>query len=225
MRFTSVSISGQFSQVGQGNDFVVDGFCDASDGTIFRVRFMPAKPGDYAYSVKFRQGDFERVYHGSFQAVEGTHRGMLRVGNIDGRLLSDHWGDSQARHGRPPDTGGEWVNGRGDDTMIMLKGYAHMVHFFTSFEWWKTEPHDELVNNGNFCLAESGRVYVVYLPNGGSVHLKLEQARYDVNGSIHGSVSIKSWDRGGRAVDLTCGTGQPGLGAAPHKEPERPLNL
>jgi hypothetical protein len=43
-----------------------------------------------------------------------------------------------------PDTGGGWVNGRGDDTMTMLAGYAHMVDFFTSFEWWKTEPHDEL---------------------------------------------------------------------------------
>ena len=55
-----------------------------------------------------------------------------------------------------PDTGGGWINGRGDDTMIMLKGYAHMVDFFTSFEWWKTEPHDELVNNGAYCLAEPG---------------------------------------------------------------------
>ena len=26
-----------------------------------------------------------------------------------------------------PDTGGGWINGRGDDTMNMLKGYAHMV--------------------------------------------------------------------------------------------------
>ena len=49
-----------------------------------------------------------------------------------------------------------WVNGRGDDSMIMLKGYAHMVHFFTSFEWWKANPHDELVNDGAFCLAGPG---------------------------------------------------------------------
>ena len=55
-----------------------------------------------------------------------------------------------------PDTGGGWINGRGDDTMVMLKGYEHMVDFFTSFEWWKTEPHDELVNNGAYCLAKPG---------------------------------------------------------------------
>jgi len=80
-----------------------------------------------------------------------------------------------------PDTGGGWVNGRGDDTMVMLKGYAHMVHFFTSFEWWKAEPHDDLVNNGAFCLAEPGRRYIVYLPHGGNVTIRLELGRYEVN--------------------------------------------
>ena len=48
--------------------------------------------------------------------------------------------------------------------MIMLKGYEHMVDFFTSFEWWKTEPHDELVSNGAYCLAKPGEIYAVYLP-------------------------------------------------------------
>ncbi len=65
-----------------------------------------------------------------------------------------------------PDTGGGWMNGRGDDSMVMLKGYAHMVDFFTSFEWWKTEPHDELVSGGRaFCLAQPGRTYAVYIPD------------------------------------------------------------
>jgi len=82
--------------------------------------------------------------------------------------------------GMGPGTGGGWVNGRGDKTMVMLKGYAHMVHFFSSFQWWKTDPHDELVNNGSFCLAEPGRVYVIYLPKGGSVTAKLESGRYEM---------------------------------------------
>ena len=77
-----------------------------------------------------------------------------------------------------PDTGGGWVNGRGDDSMVMLKGYAHMVDFFTSFEWWKTEPHDELVTDGAFCLAGPGKLYAVYLPTGGTVTLRLESGRY-----------------------------------------------
>jgi hypothetical protein len=78
-----------------------------------------------------------------------------------------------------PDTGGGWMNGRGDDTMTMFLGYGHMVDFVTSFEWWKTEPHDELVNNGNYCLAQPGQTYAVYLPKGGKVTVKLEPGAYD----------------------------------------------
>jgi uncharacterized protein DUF4038/uncharacterized protein DUF5060 len=78
-----------------------------------------------------------------------------------------------------PDTGGGWINGRGDDTMIMLKGYEHLVDFFTSFEWWKTEPHDELVNNGAYCLAKPGELYAVYLPKEGTVTVQLETGAYE----------------------------------------------
>jgi hypothetical protein len=448
--FTDVSVSGHFSQLGQGSNVSVEGFCDSPDGTVFRIRFMPSKPGNYVYSVTYQRGDFERVYNGMFKAVEGKRSGILRVDPghpwhflwegsgghcfvngttafllmgwdseqvirdcidrlhslkvnrirvlLDGR--TDHfwtepirpgngfrahlnpweakrpdnvsdpgfdytrfncpywqkfermlnyarakqiivsvilgWNDTsvhpaagsaderryihyaaarlaaysnitwdlgddldgfrseawthntgvmlyrsdpyhhlatshpvqnehqdrtslwfgmtsfqrwdrplhewmlaqrqqQAKSGRiipqvneeygyedhypswapykapaasadanrraawemamagcyqttgetakrgtgvPPDTGGGWVNGRGDNTMIMLKGYAHMADFFTSFEWWKADPHDELVNNGAFCLAEPGRVYVVYLPHGSDFVIRLEPGRY-----------------------------------------------
>jgi hypothetical protein len=450
--FTKVSVSGQFRQLGQGNDFNVEGFCDSLDGSIFRIRFMPSKPGDYTYLVTYQHGDFVSVYNGSFKATEGKHRDILRVDAnypwhfvwggsgkhvflngttafllmgwdseevihncidrlrdlevnrirvlLDGR--TDHfwtepikpgngfrsylnpwiagrpeditdpqfdytsfncpywqkfermlnyacekgmivsvifgWNDTKVhpvagsaderryfryavarlaafanvtwdlgddldafrsvawthnigimlygldpyhhlatshpvfnRHqdrasqwfsmtsfqewhrplhgwmlaqrqqqsntgriipqmneeygyedhypswapykppaasadndrraawemsmagcyqttgetarrgtGFLPDTGGGWVNGRGDDSMIMLKGYAHIVHFFTSFEWWKADPHDELVNNGAFCLAETGGVYVVYLPHGGDIRVRLQPGRYQV---------------------------------------------
>jgi hypothetical protein len=80
-----------------------------------------------------------------------------------------------------PDTGGGWMNGRGDDTMTMFLGYGHMVDFFTSFEWWKTDPHDELVNNGAYCLAKPGEIYAIYLPKGGTVTLKLEPGTYNAS--------------------------------------------
>jgi hypothetical protein len=80
-----------------------------------------------------------------------------------------------------PDTGGGWINGRGDDTMVMLKGYEHMVDFFTSFEWWKTEPHDELVNNGAWCLAKPGEIYAVYFPKEGTVTIRLEPGTYEAH--------------------------------------------
>jgi hypothetical protein len=79
-----------------------------------------------------------------------------------------------------PDMGGGWMNGRGDQTMTMLQGYAHLVDFFTSFEWWKAEPHDELVSQGNYCLAKPGELYVIYLPHGGKASIALR------NGSYHG---------------------------------------
>jgi hypothetical protein len=78
-----------------------------------------------------------------------------------------------------PDSGGGWMNGRGDDTMTMLEGYAHMVDFFTSFEWWKTDPHDELVSNGNYCLAKPGEIYAVYLPHGNAVTIQLKGGHYN----------------------------------------------
>jgi hypothetical protein len=53
-----------------------------------------------------------------------------------------------------------------------------MVDFITSFEWWKTNPHDELVNKGNYCLADPGRIYAVYLPHGGDVTIHLQPNHY-----------------------------------------------
>jgi hypothetical protein len=77
-----------------------------------------------------------------------------------------------------PDTGGGWLNGRGDDTMTMFQGYAHMVDFFTSFAWWKTDPRDDLVSGGNYCLAKPGELYAIYLPRGGSVVVTIPSGRY-----------------------------------------------
>jgi hypothetical protein len=77
-----------------------------------------------------------------------------------------------------PDSGGGWMAARGDDTMTMFLGYGHMVDFFTGFEWWKTNPHDELVNNGNYCVADPGHAYAVYLPHGGNVTVQLGPGRY-----------------------------------------------
>jgi hypothetical protein len=70
------------------------------------------------------------------------------------------------------------MNGRGDDTMTMFLGYGHIVEFFTSFDWWLTEPHDEIVDTGNYCLANPGKVYAVYLPKAGVVKMTLQPGNY-----------------------------------------------
>jgi len=76
------------------------------------------------------------------------------------------------------------MNGRGDNTMTMFQGYVHMVDFMTSFDWWKTEPHDELVNHGNYCLAKPGEIYAIYLPHAGKVTLQI----------LHGSYNATWWN-------------------------------
>jgi Domain of unknown function (DUF5060)/Protein of unknown function (DUF4038) len=71
---------------------------------------------------------------------------------------------------------GGWITGLGNDKMTMLDGYAHLVDFFTAFEWWKCDPVDDLADNGALVLAEAGKRYVVYAPKGGTVTLKLPAA-------------------------------------------------
>ncbi len=71
------------------------------------------------------------------------------------------------------------MNGRGDSTMTMFQGYAHMA-ISSHFDWWRTDPHDELASDGAYCVAEPGRTYVLYLPRGGHSTLRLEPGRYRV---------------------------------------------
>ena len=80
--------------------------------------------------------------------------------------------------GRGSDSGGGWINGRGDDAMTMLQGYAHIVECFAALDWWRMDPHDELADGGAFCMAEPGRQYLVYLPDGGKTNLTLADGRY-----------------------------------------------
>jgi hypothetical protein len=103
------------------------------------------------------------------------------------------------------DTGGGWINGRGDDQMTMLVGYKHLKQFFEGFDWWKLEPAPEKIlthslaiegsktpsgrpdgkpqgmptlKTDPMCLSEKGVRTIVYMPQGGSVTLKLEDGTY-----------------------------------------------
>ncbi len=61
-----------------------------------------------------------------------------------------------------PDTGGGWLNGRGDGSMVMLKGYGHIVDFFTSIRWWKLEPNNEFFKTPRMTSVRSELMHVVY---------------------------------------------------------------
>lgn len=65
--FTDVTVKGSFSLNG-ASPVAVDGFCDSADGSLFRIRFMPSRPGTYTYTVKYREGVSEKTHQGTFQA-------------------------------------------------------------------------------------------------------------------------------------------------------------
>jgi len=76
--FTDVIVEGQFAPEG-GEPVHVDGFCDAQDGSVFRIRFMPTRPGPHGYSATCRQGDYEATHSGSFSARDVGRSGLVRV--------------------------------------------------------------------------------------------------------------------------------------------------
>src|SRR4030095_8211677 len=64
-----VKVNGSFAKAG-GSATTVEGFCDSADGSVFRIRFMPSSPGEYSYSIAYRQGSFESSHSGKFRASD-----------------------------------------------------------------------------------------------------------------------------------------------------------
>ncbi len=76
--FLNAGVEGWFAGK-NGKKVHVGGFCDSGEGSIFRIRFMPTDPGEYRYSVTYRQGSYRRVYKGEFTAKDSGRRGLVRV--------------------------------------------------------------------------------------------------------------------------------------------------
>ena len=69
--------------------------------------------------------------------------------------------------GAGPDSGGGWINGRGDSTMIMLNYYAVMHDVVTSLDWWKLVPNNAITHHGTLCLADpDARQFLLYVQSG-----------------------------------------------------------
>src|SRR5262245_32917523 len=77
--FSDVSVEGFFETTDGSRQWKVNGFCDAADGSLFSIRFMPATAGDYKYRIVYRQGVFEKVSSGTFHASDGHRSGPIRV--------------------------------------------------------------------------------------------------------------------------------------------------
>ncbi|MEW6745646.1 MAG: DUF5060 domain-containing protein [Planctomycetota bacterium] len=76
--FTQVPVGGTFGRDGEG-PIRVEGFCDSADGSLYRIRFMPAEVGRYHYSVCYRDGAIETTHEGSFEARRTERRGLVRI--------------------------------------------------------------------------------------------------------------------------------------------------
>ncbi len=76
--FTDVTVRGEFAPADR-TPMSVDGFCDAADGSVFQIRFMPAIAGPHTCLIIYRQGDFTRTHNGTFTARDAKRRGQLRV--------------------------------------------------------------------------------------------------------------------------------------------------
>jgi len=76
--FTDVALSGWFELADGSKRWQVEGFCDAEDGRVFRIRFMPPTPGQYKYSVEYREKNAKITTTGEFQALDEHRRGPIR---------------------------------------------------------------------------------------------------------------------------------------------------
>jgi hypothetical protein len=86
-----------------------------------------------------------------------------------------------------------------------------MGKYLNSIDWWKLEPHPELVidNPSKYCLAIPGTEYLFYLRYGGSV--KIDLTGYpDKNFSYRWTDLVNSKDsrsgtiKGGSVVEIKC---------------------
>ncbi len=65
------------------------------------------------------------------------------------------------------------------DTELNVAGSKAVWDFFETLEFWKMSPRPDLVNSG-FCLAKEGEEYLVYLPQRGSLTVRIAGGQYQV---------------------------------------------
>jgi hypothetical protein len=87
-----------------------------------------------------------------------------------------------------------------------------MGRYLRKLEWWKLEPHPELVseNPSHYCLADPGREYLFFLRYGGSVKLDLREFPEPREFFYQWTDLVKSQDsrsgtiKGGRIAEIKC---------------------
>jgi len=117
---------------------------------------------------------------------------------------------------------GSWPMDTSLSTNTMLYPGAVSVGFMGKFlrklEWWKLEPHPELVleNPSPYCLADPGREYLFYLRYGGSVRIDLmayptsAEFTFSWTDLVNNSESKKGVINGGSIMEIKCPEDYPG---------------
>ena len=78
--FTGATLTGSFAKRGAAGSLKVDGFCDAADGSVFRIRFMPSRRAATLIRWFTGRASFEKTWQGvSGRRAPGHRRGPIRV--------------------------------------------------------------------------------------------------------------------------------------------------
>ena len=65
--FVDASLTGVVETLDSAKTWQVEGFCDSTDGSTFRLRFMAPEATTYKYTVTYKQGQFQKASSGTFQ--------------------------------------------------------------------------------------------------------------------------------------------------------------
>ena len=77
--FSDGSLTGVFVAP-DGSKLAVDGFADAQDGSVYRLRFCPQKPGvTYDYALRLRGGGIDRRFTGKLRCKPSSRSGPVIV--------------------------------------------------------------------------------------------------------------------------------------------------
>src|SRR5215211_4950910 len=112
--FTDAECVGEL-QPPTGPPLRVYGFCDADDGSVFRIRFMPTQPGRYEFSASLQWGGMKTQQKGSFEARRGKRKGPVR---IDPKYLNHFVYEGTGKHYFWNGTTTYWLLGWQDERII-----------------------------------------------------------------------------------------------------------
>lgn len=112
--------------------------------------------------------------------------------------------------------GGQWPLDKSFEKNTLLYpgalSMSFMANYLRSMKWWELEPHPELVleNPSQYCAANPGKEYLVYLKYGGNFKLDLtgfsanDKFSYEWADLVNNKITRKSTVNGGQVFLFKC---------------------